>query len=103
MDPSVREGAVEVVEQVPLIGEAVEHADDPQRAQVLGTGPLDEDRDVARFELLDDLLPRVGDDDDDEAEVPDLAIERRSDDVEDGWVVPIGAELERTTEGPCRP
>ena len=55
----VRDRLVEIVEQMALVGEAVEHADRLEHPEVLGTRALDEHGDAALLELADDLAERL--------------------------------------------
>src|SRR5262245_66654553 len=59
VEVGVRERAVEVVEQVALMRETVEHAHRAQRAEMLGPRSLDQHRDVTSLELGDDLTERL--------------------------------------------
>ena len=57
--PRVRDGIVEIVEQVALVREPVEHTDRLEHPEVLGSWTLEEHGDAALLELADDLAERL--------------------------------------------
>jgi len=56
----VVERGVEVVEEMPLVGEAIQCSNGSKGPQVLRSRAFDENGDVARLEFGDDLAERVG-------------------------------------------
>ena len=60
VESGVVDGEVEIVEQVVLVGEAVEGADGQQGPSVFGASTLEQHGDAPSFELGDDLAEGLG-------------------------------------------
>ena len=91
------ERAVEVVEEVALVGESVERADGAERAQVFRPGSFEEHGDVACFEFGDNLAERVG-----AGGIVHLEFGKAQDhDLDVGDRGEIGEEALRGTEDEC--